>query len=55
MNVWFGIQLVLLAIAVLTFASGWGWNGAIARDIRSVTLLVLTVISASISLCHLFF
>ncbi len=41
-------------LAVLTFASGWIWNGTLARDIRSVTLLVLTVISASISLCHLF-
>ncbi|SPL64416.1 hypothetical protein [Ochrobactrum soli] len=55
MNIWFGIQLVLLAAAVLTFASGWIWNGALARDIRSVTLLVLTVFSASISLGHLFF
>lgn len=55
MNIPIGVLLVMLVLAVFTYASGWIWNGKRAQNIRLVILTVLLVINALPAIYRLFF
>lgn len=54
MNIPVGVNFFLLALAILIFVSGWVWDGAKARNIRTTVFFVLFAIVISHSVYQLF-
>jgi len=54
MSIPVGVNFFLLALAILTFVSGWVWDGSKARNIRTTIFFVLFAIVTSHSVYRLF-